>query len=141
MVEQLKKIPTEKPPKLRQGKTEQPMVDSIPHPKEPKKSIFRKIWNWFNGKKTLIGFMGSAIGAGLTQVPHWIGKLTGYVLIALSAPLTGVGAIHKAWKSDKVFGKSGEIKLDESTWKTILKLLWAWFSRVIWPKVVGWFGL
>ena len=128
-------------PDIRTGNTQPQTVDSIPEPVPPKKNVFRRTWDWFNGKKTIIGGSAALIGIGLTKIANPICQATGWIIQGIAYPLTATGIVHKMKKTDKAFGEAGEIRLDESTWKTILKLLWAWLSKVIWPIVRGWFGL
>ena len=56
-----------------------------------------KIWNWFNGKKTVIGAIVSLATAYLIA-KGWIGVAEQTLLLGLSTLIVGIGVTHKIKK-------------------------------------------
>ena len=60
--------------------------------------MWTNIWNWFDGKKTVIGAIVSLITAYLIA-KGWIGEAEQVLLLGLSTFLVGIGVTHKIKKA------------------------------------------
>ena len=56
-----------------------------------------KIWNWLDGKKTVIGAIVSLITAYLIA-KGWIGEAEQVLLLGVSTLIVGIGITHKIKK-------------------------------------------
>lgn len=125
MTDKIEKLKVSEIPDLRTD-TRQDMVDSIPDPPKPKKiNIFKKSWNWLNGKKFIIGLTLGTTGAVVSKVAvdpaiAGIGMIMQYVFW----PLTAVGIGHKAVKNDNAFGPAGKFEVAGKTIPELVSMTW-----------------
>lgn len=76
---------------------------------EKKKSIVTKVWDYFNGKKTVIGTTGLSIATIVDRYApdgHWT-DIAAQVSMVIFGLLAGTGVVHK--------GTKGEIKRAKDT--------------------------
>ncbi len=108
-------------------------LDEIDYKEPPKDkiNIFQKIWVWLNGKKTILGAIGATAGVVLNKNPDPIIKLIGGLIQIIFVPLTGIGAIHKIVKSDKIAGKAGELKIGKMNLMQLLTELWISIKKIV----------
>ena len=117
MTDKIKNLPDAGVPPIRTD-TRQDTVESVPDPQKPKKpNIFKRVWNWIDGKKTYIGF-------GLEGLGWLIPGPYGLILKCLGGLIIPVGIAHKLTKSNKVAGKSGELKLGNKDLIALMVQLW-----------------
>jgi len=115
---------------IRELKREQKIIDHVEHSKtagEPVKiTAYERYVHWWNGKKTIIGLIGTAGGAvmmGVTKFPNATAQAIGWIGTGLFGILAYVGGIHKLFKSEN-FGGKGEILLDNESFIALIKDTW-----------------
>ena len=123
MTDKIEKLPVGNIPDLRTD-TAQDTVDSVPEPVKPKKlNIFKRSWNWLNGKKFIIGLTLGTTGAVMSKVADPAIAGIGMIMQYIFWPFTAVGIGHKVVKSDK-FGAAGEFKIDGKTIPELVSMAW-----------------
>jgi phage-related minor tail protein len=60
----------------------------------------KKIWNWLDGKKTVIGAVAANIASWLA-LKGYLNDPTAGMVMGIIAAITGVGLAHKAVKARK----------------------------------------
>jgi len=132
---------------IRELKREQKIIDYVENSKTaggPVKITRYQRWvHWWNGKKTVIGLIGTAGGAimmGVTKFPNATAQAVGWIGTGLFGILAYVGGIHKIFKSEN-FGGKGEISLDNDSFILLIKetveIIKRWYNLIKGAKKDG----